>query len=114
MTLSTPSVSAQRKRKRNQVESVHSTSAPSLSMWLQQLDIVERCCVTHSVAEAQLVEADGSRAMEWNVEVEDDRGGADWTEEEAEGGHEDDLSQYIRTEEEITELQQLHTVSRGS
>ena len=71
-------------------------------MWLQQLDVLESCCVTLPVASA---EVDSSR-LEVRVAVQEDdqRHSVGWVEEIC---GDDELSQYVRSEEEICVLQRL-------
>ena len=83
-----------------------SGSAPSVALLLQQLDLVESY-----LAAAETSWAD-SGGVTVHVDVEDERGSGGWAEAEAEVEvtGDDELSQYIRSEEEMVELQQLESL----
>ena len=95
-----PATPLPRKRKSGQMEGEGGSSAPLVSLLLQQLDVVDACC-TAPLAGSQV--ADSGEAVEVKVEAEPDC--ATWA-DEAEG-FDQELSQYIRTEEEIADLQRL-------
>ena len=93
------------RRKRKLVDSVDSMRAPSLCLLLQQLDVLESCVTTADWREADSSRAEVRVEVKVELDVEGGRDSEQWTE----SGSDDDLSQYIRTEEEISELRQLET-----